>query len=153
MMSEHDQDGEFASVVWDTSDDAKQSAATVKASTSGAADRGEGSSSNAVCGINSSNGAQGQGRRTSYNNDANENGNNTTSNNMNRVASSSSRMGGTATGSDSHAHAQSGRYWVRATVAEPVKMLEGTKDAYIAYTVKGEVCVCPSRAVRAQSWR
>lgn len=70
---------------------------------------------------------------------------NSNSHNMLRAGSTSSNnaaagpSGNADTPGPTAAAAASGRYWIKATVTEPVKMLEGTKDAYVAYNVKGEV--------------
>lgn len=145
MMSEHDNDGEFASVVWDTPDAANKSA-----NAGGHGDNGgEQPPSSSTGGTTG-----GAGAGTTSNADHQDYTQSTSSSAhmMHRAGSTASHHTTTTTGA-SAGHASgaaaaagdasgSGRYWIKASVIEPVKMLEGTKDAYVAYNVKGEVRFC-----------
>lgn len=111
MMNDDGHDGDFASVVWDTP----------------------------ASGGPSSNEPQRDQRATS----PSEGG----PSSMRRASASgpsaASNAGGAAAqagdASGANANASAGRYWIKLSAGEPTKMLEGTKDAYVSYAVKGEV--------------
>lgn len=111
-MNDDGHDGDFASVVWDTPVASDASAPQRDQSATSPSDGGPSS---------------GLARRASGN-----------------AASNAS----TGTSGEQHApdaaarerDAQNaGRYWIKLSAGEPTKMLEGTKDAYVSYNVKGEV--------------
>lgn len=149
MMSEHDNDGEFASVVWDTPEDANQSASSRNAepSTSASGARGNGASSAS----SSSPAAAVAGGDSNYNAAGTSSSTPAASHQLHRAGSTSSNAAAaTSAGPAGTAESSTGRYWIKASVVEPVKMLEGTKDAYVAYNVKGEVRL--SFAVHDPEW-
>ena len=127
-MTDEGNEGDFASVIWDKEPSGydSQAAGPLQQRHSGDA-AAAGASGGASHG---STGDGGLARRAS-------------SSGANRTGSAGpdGAEGGSAAGpSSSSSDAQSqGRYAIRITVSEPVKMLEGTKDAYISYRVKGEV--------------
>lgn len=136
MMSEHDNDGEFASVVWDTPDAANKSANA----------GGHGDNGGEHLPSSSTGGTTGAGAGADHQ-DYTQSTSSSSSHMMHRAGSTASHHTTTTGASAGHAGAAaaagdasgSGRYWIKASVVEPVKMLEGTKDAYVAYNVKGEV--------------
>ncbi|KAK9894591.1 hypothetical protein P389DRAFT_98607 [Cystobasidium minutum MCA 4210] len=136
MMSEHDNDGEFASVVWDTPEAANQSAAARKNHSSSGA--GEPSSSTSGEAVTTANTDQDYTSSHGIGTSSLQRAGSTASNNAAAagIGGASHADAGGAGGSGSGSN--TGRYWVKASVVEPVKMLEGTKDAYVAYNVKGE---------------
>lgn len=136
-MSEHDNDGEFASVVWDTPEAANQSAAARKNHSSSGA--GEPSSSTSGEAVTTANTDQDYTSSHGIGTSSLQRAGSTASNNAAAagIGGASHADAGGAGGSGSGSN--TGRYWVKASVVEPVKMLEGTKDAYVAYNVKGEV--------------
>lgn len=140
MMSEHDNDGEFASVVWDTPETANKAAggaAEASSSTGGAGALG------ALGG-----GTEQGGENTSHGHTLPTSSTST----LHRGASQSSTgynadRAEAPTSASTNNDTAAGRYWIKASVGDAVKMLEGTKDAYVAYNVKGEVSESSSLAV------
>jgi sorting nexin-4 len=110
MMDEHN-DADFASVMWDTPADNKPSS----------------SSSAAAAVQNQPSPLDRRPSSSSYRNNA---------------APGQQGPGNSSSGNDGLPQppiSANGRYWIKASVSEPVKMLEGTKDAFISYSVTGEV--------------
>ena len=107
-------DGEFASVVWDTTDTAPSGSSTSHQQNvenpldHGRRDDAQPSTSTAA-----------------------------------GVVDAASRRRSTSSGPSSATRNQhdkaDGRYFVQASVVEPQKMLENTKDAYVSYGIRGEV--------------
>lgn len=113
--TEH-QDGEFASVVWDTPEDAPSGSGARTGTLAGEEDgytvhqeQNEGSSS-----------SQQPPQRPGG-------------------GESSRRASGSANVRASTSKERDGRYFIEAVVSDPLKKLEGTKEAFISYAVKGEV--------------
>ena len=107
-MNDQDNDGEFASVIWDTPEGAR-----------------DGKGQDASSAIESS-------PRRHISAAQNPAGDGSSGYELNGDSSLS-------TGNAVPSSSASGRYWIKATVGDAVKMLEGTKDAFVSYTVKGEV--------------
>ena len=112
MMNEQDNDGEFASVLWDTPDFANRQNQEGNAHIESSRHRQ----------LQASHGVDGD------------------SSQMDRRASG---LLPPSTPNGAPGSSASGRYWIKAGLGEAVKMLEGTKDAFVSYSVLGEVCPAP----------
>jgi len=131
MMTDQSNDGEFASVVWDTPDEAQKQGDAASNPLDSAT-----TSSAAAGGTTADHRSEGgeMARRSSHGDSG---------------PSGVPIPGGSASaGPSSSSGAAAGRYYIKATVGDPTKMLEGTKDAFITYMVKGEVSTVPSLVQR-----
>ena len=119
-MNDDGHDGDFASVVWDTP--ASEPSSAQRDQHGSSTGQGEGPSSGSLA------------RRASRSGSA-----------APRDASEPQQHSNDGSGvrrspSKERDVQNAGRYWIKLSAGEPTKMLEGTKDAYVSYLVKGEVC-------------
>lgn len=130
MMAEHDHNEGFASVAWDRETDGGPFGSSALAA--GA----DGHLNDGVASTSHQAGTSGSG----------------SSSNAGRLASTGRRTSSTGPAARQQQDTD-GRYYIKAGVRDPLKMHENTKDAYVSYCIKGEVCHAQDALLRSRCLR